>query len=244
MKIKKIDLNRLRNEEHFQFHTDFNALTESNTPSALGIEAGFAAYQPLYNDESEALDLIRRSAVTADISAADALRDRTFRGLRDTVKSATSHFLVEKQQAALHILVVLDHYGDLARKSYDEETAAIGSLIGDLAELAADVTLLGLTDWVAELQANNQAFDTLKKTRYTEAAGKTQLRMKQVRRQVDDAYNSITERIDALVIVNGAEAYTTYINELNERIESYSKVLAQRIGRNAKSSMSDVPSGE
>ncbi len=243
MKIKKIDLNRLRNEEHFQFQTDFKALTESYTPSALGIEAAFAAYQPVYNDESEALDLIRRSAITEDIAAADAFRDRTFRGLRDSIKSATSHFLVEKQQAASRLLVVLEHYGDLARKSYDEETAAISSFIGDLIELSDDVTLLGLNDWLTELQANNEAFDNLKKMRYTESAGKTQLRMKQVRRLVDDAYNNITERLDALVIVNGAEAYEPYINELNERIESYSNLLAQRMGRNAKPD-SDESSGE
>lgn len=243
MKIKKVDLNRLRNEEHFQFHTDFNALTESYTAIALGIEAAFAAYQPLYNDENEALDLIRRSALTADIAAADALRDHTFRGLRDTIKSATSHFLAEKQQAAARLIVVLDHYGDLGRKSYDEETAAIGSFIDDLNELNADVTLLGLADWIAELQANNEAFDNLKKMRYTEGAGKTQLRMKEVRRQVDDAYGIITERIDALVIVNGAEAYEPYVNELNERIESYSNLLAQRIGRNAAAD-SDEPLGD
>ncbi len=241
MKIKKIDLSRLRNEEHYQFNTDFNALTESNNPTTLGIEVGFDAYQPLYIDEGEALDIIRRSAITEDIAKADALRDKTYRGLRDAVKSATSHFLVGKQQAAYRIQVVLDHYGDIIHKTYDEETAAIGSLIGDLAALTADVTLLGLTDWIAEMQANNQAFDTLKKMRYTEAAVKTQLRMKQVRRQVDDAYNRITERIDALVIVNGGEAYATYINELNKRIDSYNLVLAQRIGRNAKSSISDVP---
>lgn len=244
MKIKKLDLSRLRNEEHYQFHTDFNALTVSTTPIALGIEVAYAVYQPLYNNEGEALDIILRSAVTNDIATADALRDRTFRGLRDAVKSAASHFLVEKQQAASRIQLVLDHYGNLIHKSYDEETAALNSFIGDLTVLTTDITLLDLTDWVAELQSNNQAFDTLKKTRYSEEAGKTQLRMKQVRLQVDEAYRTITDRIDALVIVNGAEAYAAYINELNQRIESYNLVLAQRIGRNAKSPPNDVPLGE
>lgn len=242
MKIETIHLSHLRNEEHYQFHTDFNALTESYTAVALNIEAAFAAYQPLYNDETEALNIIRRSAITDDIAAADAMRDRTFRGLRDTVKSAANHFLVEKQEAASRIQIVLDHYGDLARKNYDEETAAISSFIADLAERSADVNLLGLSEWVTELQANNEAFDALKKTRYTEEAGKTQLRMKQVRRLVDDAYKTISTRIDALVIVNGAEAYEAYINELNQRIESYNLLLAQRMGRNDQTE--EEPSGE
>ena len=58
--------------------------------------------------------------------------------------------------------------------------------------------------------------------------------MKEVRRDVDKAYRAITTRIEALVVVNGPEAYTPFINELNIRIEKYNNILAQRQGRNEK----------
>lgn len=239
MRIKKINLPNLRNEEHFQFYTDFKSLVEANDPISLGIEVAFQAFLPFYNDELKALDIIRKSFLTDDISAADELRDNTFRGLCDVVSSAKHHFMVEKRTAAARIQLIFDHYGNIGRKPYDEETAAINSLLGDLAGLADDLTLLGLTDWVNELQANNVAFDNLKKDRYTEEAGKTQLRMKQVRIEVDAAYKHIAERIDALVIVNGVEAYDSFINELNERIEAYKLLLAQRKGRSASSILED-----
>lgn len=231
MKVKKISLVFLRNEEHYQFQTDFKDLVEAKDPIALNIEAAFNAFLPLYANEREALDPIRKSIITADISAADALRDNTFRGLSDAVDSAMHHFLPEKRAAAARIQLLFDHYGNVGRKPYDEETAAISSLLEDLAGLADDLTLLNLSDWATELAANNQAFDALKKARYTEEASKTQLRMKTVRLQVDAAYKAIVERIDALVIVNGLAAYEEFINELNMRIEAYTLMLAQRQGR-------------
>jgi hypothetical protein len=153
----------------------------------------------------------------------------------DAVKSATNHFNPAVRQAASRIRLVLDHYGNVAIKAYAEETAAINSLITDLTvDNAADVATLGIADWITELQANNNAFDSLMKTRYTEAAGKTQLRMKQVRVKVDEAYGVIAKRINALIIVNGARAYSGFVTELNLRIDKYNLVVAQRKGRKDK----------
>lgn len=63
--------------------------------------------------------------------------------------------------------------------------------------------------------------------------------MKDVRIELDTAYETITKRINALVIVNGPEAYEAFINELNQRIEKYNDIMAQRQGRNKK----DEPEG-
>jgi len=233
MKISKIHLKGLRNEEHFQFHTETLSLIESSNPQALDIDGLLPAYKANHADEAEALDVIRKSAVTDDLSKADTLRDTTLMGMKAALKSAENHFQADKRQAASRVKIVFDHYGKITSKSYDEETAAITSLLADLQPLAADLAALGLTDWDTELGANNRAFDTLKKERYTEASAKTQLRMKEVRVLVDEDYKQITERLDALMVVNGESAYTAFVNELNQRIDAYTRTLAQRRGRNA-----------
>ena len=64
MKINNLSLKNLRNEEHFQYHTDFRNLLNSSNPVALNVEVALAAYNPIYTDESEALDVIRKSAIT------------------------------------------------------------------------------------------------------------------------------------------------------------------------------------
>jgi hypothetical protein len=42
------------------------------------------------------------------------------------------------------------------------------------------------------------------------------------------------KRINALIEVNGEADYAEFTTELNQRIDKYSKLLAQRKGRNAK----------
>ena len=235
MKIEKVKSEKLRNEEHFQFQSEFNDLVIRFTPGTLGIELAFAAYEPLYLNEKTALDVIRKSSLTSEIAVSDHKRDSTYRGFCDTVKGANNHFLPAKREAANRIQIAIDHYGNINTKTYDEQTAAINSLVEDLnKEYANDVATLGVEDWVAELQLNNNSFETLMDERYSTDAGKTQLKMKEVRVEVDTAYRNITERVDALVVVNGQEAYAPFVKELNERVEKYNNTLAQRKGRNGK----------
>lgn len=235
MQIQNVKLTNLRNEEHFQFQSEFNDLVVQYTPEMLGIEAAYLTYLPLYSNEAEALNVIRKSAVTNEIGDADNKRDNTYRGFCDTIKGATRHFVPKKKEAADRIQIVLDRFGNINTKTYDEETAAINSLTDNLAnDYAADLVLLKVADWVAELNANNEAFEALMDERYSDDAGKTQLKMKDVRKEVDEAYRAITTRIDALAIVNGAETYAPFVNELNQRIEKFNLTIAQRKGRNNK----------
>jgi len=241
MKIEGLKLSNLRNEEHYQFHTDFKKLTEESNPATLGITEKFTAYLPANADEGVALDVIRKSEATDDIAIADALRDGTFRGMSNFVKSAANHFNSEKRAAAARIQMIFDFHGNLVNRPYDEATASLSKLTEELEKHTADITLLGLPEWITELKANNKAFADLKKLRYTETSSKTQLRMKEVRVLADNAYAKVTEHINALMVVNGEAAYAAYVNELNSRIDSYSKLLAQRKGRSAKDDIETPP---
>lgn len=240
MEIKSLKSHSLRNEEHFQFQSEFSELVIRFTAEALGIQTQYAAYQPLLANEAEALDVIRKSALTNPIAAADHTRDSTNRGMNYIIIGGTYHFKAAKREAAQRLKIVLDHFGNINKKSYNEQTAAIKALITDLKTThAADVATLGIGDWVDELEKNNNTFETLQNERYTDEAGQTQLKMKDVRIELDTAYETITKRINALVIVNGPEAYEAFINELNQRIEKYNDIMAQRQGRNKK----DEPEG-
>jgi hypothetical protein len=235
MNIFDIYFSRLRNNEHFQFHTEFRDLVNLNTPVALGVVTQFDGYLLVYNNESEAFEFIRKNDLSDDLVDADDLRDFTFRGLDNNVKSDCNHYNPLVRQAAARVQVVFGHFGNIVRKSYDEETVAINTLISELnSTYAADVTTLGISGWLTELQANNTAFDTLMKSRYSAEAVKTQRRMKQARIELDAAYRIVVSRINALIIVNGEAAYKTFVDELNQRIARFSNNVAIRTGRNAK----------
>ena len=235
MKIKDFSLSRLRNEEHFQFFTSFRDLVMVFTVLALNIELLFNLFLASLANELAALDLIRKNAISDDLIDADDERDSVFRGMSDAVKSALNHFNVDVRAAARRLQVVLDTYGNLAIKPYDAETGGLNSLINDFTTTyAADVARVGLNEWVVELQAKNKAFDDLKNNRYSAEAAKTILRMKQERLKTDAIYRQITERINALVIVEGEARYAGFVNELNKRIEGYENTISIRRAKGAK----------
>ena len=234
MKIEKVYLNNLRNDEHFQFNTEFRNLINEITPAALDIHAHFAPYLSLYAQEDEVLKKILKSALTEDIQNADRKRDLTFSGMIDANKSALKHFNSSIVTAAKRLKIVFDTYGNVARKPLNEETSAIYNLLQELKGThAADVSTVGITDWVTELEADNNALTALMKARYDESALRTDLIMKEVRTQIDAAYHAITERIDALFIVNASTVHETFIHRWNVVIEKYKNILAQRQGRAA-----------
>jgi len=235
MEILSINSVKLQNEEHFKFQTDFKGLLDKFNPRALGIGPQYVDYMMYYSNEEEALDVIRKSALTDDLAIADALRDATFRGLVGTVKSATNHFKAENRANAARLEVVFNNYNNIAVKPYEQETVAIDQLVKDLLlTYPTDIAALGLTDWVTELKTQNTAFDNLKKTKHTEDSSKTSFKMKVERGKVDEKYRAIVKRINALIEVNGPTAYISIVAELNSRISFWTNAIAQREGRIAK----------
>ncbi|MFV0592681.1 MAG: hypothetical protein ACK5M7_14945, partial [Draconibacterium sp.] len=88
MEIQKIDLSRLRNEEHYSFHNETTDLVLRFTAEALGIQRLYPAYEAAFAAEGEVLDLLQKSLFTGPIADADTQRDLLFSGLKNTVKGA------------------------------------------------------------------------------------------------------------------------------------------------------------
>jgi len=235
MKVTDLALTRLRNEEHFQFFTSLRDLVLVFTALALKIEALFALLLTALTNELAALDVVRKNSISDDLVEADDARDSVYRGMCDGVKSALNHFNAGIRAAAERLQVVLDTYGNLAIKPYDAETGGLNSLINDFTTMyAADVAIVGLSEWVAELAAKNKAFDDLKNNRYSDEAAKTILRMKQERVKTDEIYRQITERINALIVVEGETPFAGFVKELNKRIEGYENTISIRRGKGKK----------
>jgi hypothetical protein len=235
MKIEIVNLKLLHNNEHLQFQIEFKEVVEKHTAKKLKIEAVYAEWVPLYDNECVAIDKILKSTVTEVITDADVLRDTTFSGMRETVSAATKHFRPVVKQAATRLMVVFDHFGNLAVKTYDDETNALNNLIDELnTSGAADVATVGISEWITELKANNDAFVALMHARYDEQTTKTSLKLRDARTAIDLAYRKIIHRIEALITVNGEEDYTGFVNDLNERIVRSNQQIVLRQGRNAK----------
>ena len=233
MEISSIKLSRLRNNEHAEFHTEVDKLIADITPDQLGVTNLYAPYKSALANEYEALNFIRKSAITKELEEADQPRDTLFRGLYNTVKGASNHFNADFRKAAAKVLVVLDNVGNVARLPLNEETITIRRIIAELNNnLAAEVATLNLGEWLTQLGKSNDAFDTLMRSRYTEDASKTELRMKPMRMETDDAFGKIIKRINALIEINGETNYTGFVSEINQRIDKYNHLVARHKGGN------------
>ena len=233
--IIRINLTNLRNEAHVELNETFAALVAKYNATTLGVAALFEQYQPLLADEVSVLDLIRKSGLTGEIDEQDHRRDAIFRGFADAVKSALHHFDAAKRDAATRLELVFAHYGNIAVKTLDQETAAIDDILRELDSAhSADVATLALGDWALQLNAENSRFKELMAARYGETAARPSIRMKTARIAVDKSLREIFTRIEALALINGGAAFEPFIKELNAVMERYKNILAQEKGRRDK----------
>jgi ElaB/YqjD/DUF883 family membrane-anchored ribosome-binding protein len=93
------------------------------------------------------------------------------------------------------------------------------------------VNTVGLRDWVTELEANNNTLSDLVKSRYEEAAEKSDIKMKEIRTEIDNALRDLVDRIEALYLLQESEVHATFIKKVNVIAEKYKNILAQRYGR-------------
>ena len=232
MKIKRLHFNQLRNNEHFQSQTEFKALVERFNPDVLKINPLFSdIYLPLYYAEDEALVKITKNSLTEKRGAADRRRDKTFRGLADTVNAGLNHFEPELQASAQRVKIVLDTYGNVAKLPLNEETAAIYNLTQELLEnYAEDAGKLEIVPWINKLNDNNEDYKALVKGSNEEEAAKTELKAKSTRAQVDLVMSQIIKRVEALIVIEGEENYAEFVRHLNLHFDKYANTLAQRRG--------------
>ena len=93
-------------------------------------------------------DLVQKNSFTARVNAADEARDQPIRGFSKIVKGMLHHFNPAVAQAAYNIDLINEKFSKITRLSDEKQTAAEESYITALKAAAADLTTLGLTDWL------------------------------------------------------------------------------------------------
>ncbi len=235
MDIKNINLSRLRNAEHVQYHSDFTALVERYSAAKLGIDHLFSIYKKQLEIEQSCFSIVEKSATTEEINTADLRRDNAFRGIKGMVKAHLYHFKPELVEVAKRLKIIFDTYGNVPASPYDEETAQITSIVSEFTTSYRDeIATLELTEWVGELKAANEQFKKLKTDRYKENAAKSDIKMKDIRSDVDSLYEEMERMVSALMIINGEDKYRLFVKELNARIESYNLSIAKKGKKGSK----------
>ena len=236
-KVRTINLQRLKNPAHAEFHENIKITVEKTGAEALGISESYDLYIQAFNNELECLNIIRKSDITEQINEQDNVRDAIFRGLSDTIKGYRNHFMPEYRIAANKLWSVMLHFGNLAPLSLDQQTALVSDIIREFKkpELAEAITLLNLDTWCNELEFENNKLRDLMTARYNEAVGKTPYRMVTTRVVTDKYYRLIVSHLEYKIAINDKPAgFDEFIIELNAIVKRYKDILAQEFGRKNK----------
>ena len=240
MKIISLKILDLRNNEYLQFHGDFSKLMQASLSPAMGLDDEFAYYTAMLAKLDASQKTIRASLNTPGMRKAEKLRNSTYRSMRLTVRGYTGHYDVPTALAAKRIMAVFRNFGNLPNATLSAKTKGYELLVSDLTTgFAAELALLNMLQWVAELKAANEQFIAQRKARAEENAIKPKVKAKKTRPELDKLYRKMVKRINALIEIHGEEPYAPMVNKWNETINSFRMMLALRKGRNKNEGADD-----
>lgn len=136
-------------------------LLSSKLPENQMVATLLVKFQPQIEKALQAIGSTSKQTLTEIVTAADLRRDNSYRSLRDTIKAGLNR-QNEAYRTACEALWPEFEKNNL--KLYylprDTETSAINSLLADLyrPKNAAHLATTHTTDWVTELDNDNQAY--------------------------------------------------------------------------------------
>lgn len=229
-------LNRYRHSEYLQYMKDILQLLNDQDLEVLQLTNQKNTLEPIVNQIDEAFIKGQGSTLTQEIITLDDRRDRAIIGLRGIVSANTYHFEEAQQLAAKALMANIAAHGDnIARLSYQEETAVLDSIVKDWegdSELSAAVQLLGVGNWLAELKTANQAFSQKYLERVNETAASDAANIPTLRGEATEAYRTLVNHIQAHATLSALPAYNTILSQIDVLAEQYNQVVNNRSNGN------------
>ena len=235
MELKKVirfNYKNLSNEVHKRYNELIDATILKHNPVNLKIESLYSRYHSSYLAEIAVLDLCFKSELTEEIAEQDLSRDNTFYGFKKSIGAALAHYDPEIRRRAGKIEFTLDIHGNIARKNYEKETAAIDKLTEELrANRMDDIEFLDLEPWVDLLEHENQKFKDLVLNRFDEKAELPDLRMTNARKAVDELLRAILNYVEAAFVATEDVVLGGFCRDINVISTDFKNKLAQHQGR-------------
>jgi hypothetical protein len=223
-KITTLRFSYLRNEAHYEFLFVVFCLLENFPEVYHLVEPLIDEFRYLLDLEKQRLDSARSSAYTQQVAEANHRIARAISGIKATIKAALFSFDDKVVEAARVLQLYFKVFGNIQKKAYEEESAAVQVLLSDLTgKFAPQITLLGLELWIEWLSNEEATFTALYMNRNSEMAERPRKRFRTVRRQVEYSYQRIIELITATALTEPREEYNEFIAQLNAQIKYFNE---------------------
>ena len=221
------------------FFTQIKSIIVANTALATALAAVWTAFLNALDAFDNAYAQTRKWLQTEELDTLDKARDGSLRGFLNAGKAQLASPNAEKAAAARRVQFVRDKYSLDAGDEYMKETTAIAQMVQEMeASCTADLALLGLDEWLADLKAKNEAFLAKMNERTEEQSGMQKGIVRDTRLQVEAAYRDVVKLINAMAIceIPAGLDFNAPIDRLNAEIEHYKQIIARKGGGSGSSS--------
>lgn len=251
--ITSIAVSRLRVEEDFGFLKLVVAETENlvsseedDRPEELILRSSvnpiltssISEFTVAVDAFDKALKESVRLTSTAVAAEADDARDAAWRYMNNYLKAMCHNPIEDVADAAAEVLALFEKYGDPTKLSQTEESGVLHNLLQDLELFSTNnpdrAEGLVLSVWYGNLKSKEEAFLEAVAVRTEEEASRVVGIVKDSRAVADAAYIQLVGRVNALAMIEGDEAYATFIDHVNALIARQKTIMKSRSTRSKK----------
>jgi len=233
-KINSFSKTQLRIEEDFNYMTEFvNIVQEIEIPSVVEF------FQPLkeaYTIYGISIKKIIASGDTAEVLKADERRDYVVTGMFTYVTAMEMHYEESIADAARRVKIVMKVFKNPSYRSYSEESGIIINLLEELRkdEVMRYAQQINLEGWMEALQEAQRNFENIMSGRdIGDIDRNVEYIAKQERANTHEQYLKFVEMYNATLLVTKDGDLIYSAKRVNEAVERYKNLIAQRKGRAA-----------
>lgn len=236
--INSITFTGMSNGAFFDYMRAFQTRINANTAVKAKAATEFATFEEKMTLLDTYMNLSRKNKLSDQIADSDKKRDDYYRGLRSTVKNFQKLPAGDLKDAADDLWQLLKDYNIDPTAQLNKESGLLENLISDLrSKYSTQVTTLGLTAFVDNLETANKSVQSLMIERDDAESDKVTGAVKAARLEVEAAYEETRMMLNAHSLVEGDDIFATLFADMNKQIERYKReVLGQKSSSSSSSS--------
>lgn len=230
--ITKFRTSRLTNAAHKQFHEEFLEKLQTSEAVKQKLSVQLANYVQSLQTEDTYYKLTEKSMFTEKIHSVCSLCSSVYSAMRATIYYKKKMAVTDEvKDAATRMIYFLDSHRISRVNKYIRKLSLFKSLADDiLAQYSKDMEVLGIGDEVTSLKTLSTDMQNLISVRTAERQSVPAGALKAARREVDDCYQVIVERINAYsVLSEGENGFKDVIEYENAQIRRYMRVELNQV---------------
>lgn len=215
----------------FMHNVDEKGQAENAAPMRTKLGQFWAPFHEAYVLYDQVFNPSRKTLESEDLKNLDDERDNSLGAYHDAVLGLQRNPNEAKKQAARLLNLNYDTYKPERSQEYMKETELINQMTTEIRnsqELSAAIQLLGLEEYLADLEQKNQAFADLMKSRTASTEGQQKGAVAEARANLEQKYQLFRQMLNVASIYEGDAEYRPFILAVNAEVEHFRQILARK----------------